>query len=576
MHCRILQRAMRYHVLVTDYDETIATHGFVEPRTIASLESVKDSGRRLVLVTGRELEDLFRIFPRLDLFDRVVAENGGVLYNPATREQRLLADPPSSEFIAALRETAIHPLSIGKVIVATRRPNESRILGIIRDLGLELHVIFNRTAVMVLPSSVNKASGLQAALLELGLSPHNCVAVGDAENDHAFLSIAECSVAVANALDSLKKRVDYVLHADTGAGVAELIQSLLESDLRFLDPTLRHRFVLGTRSDGRELSVGPYGSCILIAGTSGGGKSTMANAFIEKLIALDYQFCIIDPEGDYLNVEGAVALGDNQGPPTAAEVIELLGKSSQNVIVNLVGVPLKERPTLFESLLHRIQELSDASGRPHWLIVDETHHVLPSGWKVPGPTVPKRGLGVLMITVDPDKLPPAALELPDLVIAIGDDPDRTLHLFSDGVGHSYPALNPVTLNPGEGVAWFWKDGEPPFRFRSHPPKGERQRHQRKYAEGELPPELSFYFRGPDKKLNLRAQNLSVFVQLADGVDDATWLFHLKEKDVSRWFREVIKDPELAAAAEPIENGNLTAKESRALIVAEIQRRYIAS
>ena len=48
-------------------------------------------------------------------------------------------------------------------------------------------MIFNKGAVMILPSGVNKATGLAAALEELGLSPHNVVGVGDAENDHAFL-----------------------------------------------------------------------------------------------------------------------------------------------------------------------------------------------------------------------------------------------------------------------------------------------------------------------------------------------------------------------------------------------------
>ena len=53
----------------------------------------------------------------------------------------------------------------------------------------------------------------------------------------------------------------------------------------------------------------------------------------------------------------------------------------------------------------------------------------------------------------------------------------------------------------------------------------------------LPPDKSFYFRGPEGKLNLRAQNLMLFLQLADGVDDETWLHHLRQGDYSGWFRE---------------------------------------
>jgi hydroxymethylpyrimidine pyrophosphatase-like HAD family hydrolase len=72
---------------------------------------------------------------------------------------------------------------------------------------------------------------LSHALNELGLSPHNVVGVGDAENDHAFLSICECSVAVSNALDTVKQRVDWVTERGHGEGVQDLIWQLLDSDL---------------------------------------------------------------------------------------------------------------------------------------------------------------------------------------------------------------------------------------------------------------------------------------------------------------------------------------------------------
>jgi hydroxymethylpyrimidine pyrophosphatase-like HAD family hydrolase len=567
---------MRYHALVTDYDFTIAEHSVVSEQTIKALEQVRGSGRSLIMVTGRQLDDLLRVFPRIDLFDRVVAENGALLYRPASREERLLSEPPAQEFIRAVRAAGISPLAEGKVIVATLRPNEIEILGIIRDLGLELHVIFNHTAVMVLPSGTNKASGLHAALLELGLSPHNCVGVGDAENDHAFLSLTGCSVAVNNALDALKKHMDFVTKGEAGKGVEELIDQLLDSDLRFLDSVVRHQIALGTRPDGSEVSIGSYGKNVLIAGTSGAGKSTHANTFLEKLCELNYQFCVTDPEGDYTKIEGAIVLGDRERPPAVPEVMELLTKPSENVVVNMLGIALNERPTFFESLLHRINELRGRTGRPHWLIIDEAHHVLPSVWKLPGPTVPEGGLSVMMITVEPDKLPPAALQLMDLVVAIGDNPDRTLEMFSDTVGQPRPAPTGVQLQTGEAVGWFWKTGESPFAFRGFPPKGERQRHRRKYAEGELAPELCFYFRGPDDKLNLRVQNLSVFLQIAEGLDEETWLFHLKAGDISSWFKNVIKDEDLAAEVRKFETRKAGAAESRAHIRASIEKRYMVA
>src|SRR5207302_10504290 len=167
----------------------------------------------------RELDDLIKVFPRLDLFDRVVAENGALLYRPATREERPLSERPPDQFWQELIKRGAERVSVGRVIVATWRPHETTAIELIRDFGLELQVIFNKGAVMILPSGVNKATGLNVALGELGLSPHNVVGVGDAENDHAFLALCECSVAVSNALDMVKQRVDWVTEASHGGGV---------------------------------------------------------------------------------------------------------------------------------------------------------------------------------------------------------------------------------------------------------------------------------------------------------------------------------------------------------------------
>lgn len=565
---------MRYHALACDYDGTIAWDGHVDERTIENLEEVRKSGRKLILVTGRELDDLIPIFPRLDIFDRVVVENGAVLYRPETREERLLAERPPDEFSRELIRRGAERVSVGRVIVATWVPHETTAVEVIRELGLELQVIFNKGAVMILPSGVNKATGLTAALRDLGLSPHNVVGVGDAENDHAFLSLCECSVAVSNALDTLKQRVDWVTAEGHGDGAVELAQALIATDLSHLENRLHHRLSVGKRSDGSDVVINPYGMNVLIAGTSGGGKSTLASGFIERLEERKYQYIIVDPEGDYSTLEGAIVLGDKQSPPSISEVIDVLTKPEEDASVNLTGVPLKERPKFLGTLLPRIQELRARTGRPHWIVIDEAHHVLPQSWESAGLTVSQRMYGVMLVTLEPDRVSPAILSTVDVVIAIGENPGETFRIFSQTVGQTPPALGPMTLKPGEAAAWFCRASEPPFLFEIPLPRTERRRHRRKYAEGELTPDLCFYFRGPEGKLKLRAQNLSMFLQLADGVDDETWLFHLKEGDISRWFREVIKDPELANEAELMERGDVTAEESRKHIRSEIEQRYI--
>jgi hypothetical protein len=211
----------------------------VARETLASLERVRSSGRKLILVTGRELKDLIQVFPQIELFDRVVAENGALLYRPSSREIELLCKPPSEEFIRTLLKRGIDPLHVGQAIVSTRVPNETMVMEVIRDLGLELRLIFNKGAVMALPPGVDKATGLRVSLKELGLSPDSVVGVGDAENDGPFLRICRCSIAVANALNSVKERTDWVTIGENGAGVVELIDKLIASDLGELESRLK-------------------------------------------------------------------------------------------------------------------------------------------------------------------------------------------------------------------------------------------------------------------------------------------------------------------------------------------------
>ncbi len=564
---------MRFLALACDYDGTLATNGQVDATTITALERLLASGRRLLLVTGRELEDLVSVFPRLDLFACVIAENGALLYRPSTREETLLADTPPQEFIATLSERDV-PLSVGRVIVATFEPHETTVLEVIRDLGLELQVIFNKGAVMVLPSGVNKATGLAAALEELKLSAHNVVGVGDAENDHAFLQLCECSVAVANALPAVMDHADFVTRADHSAGVRELIDEILKDDLRSLAGKLtRHYINVGSRPCGEEVRIPPYGINLLVAGSSGGGKSTFATGLLERFSEGGYQFCVIDPEGDYEDPDNALMLGDSHDAPSVDEVLQVLDDPARSVAVNLVGLPLEERPRFFGALISRLQDLRARTGRPHWIVLDETHHVLSADWEPAEITLAQGFTSIVFITVHPQSVAPAVLKSVDVVIALGKDPAGMLDEFAECVAESLPASDSLETSSGPALLWQRYTGDAPFRFLPEESRDERRRHRRKYAEGDLG-ERSFYFRGAQGELNLRAQNLIVFSQVAEGVDDATWVYHLRNGDYSRWFREVLKNPDLAAEIARIEQSEkLSPGESRAQIKNIIEQHY---
>jgi HAD superfamily hydrolase (TIGR01484 family) len=216
--------------LATDYDGTLASHGVVDASTLAALERLKASGRALLMVTGRELPDLRSVFPALDLFDAIVAENGALLYRPG-RGEELLAPAAPAALVDALRRRGVEPLAVGRAIVATLRTNEAAVAETIAALAPSWRMIFNNESVMVLPEAVDKASGLAAALRTLGVVATDVVAVGDAENDLPFLAACGLSAAVANALPSVKAQADLVTEGEEGAGVAWLIGQLLDGGL---------------------------------------------------------------------------------------------------------------------------------------------------------------------------------------------------------------------------------------------------------------------------------------------------------------------------------------------------------
>ncbi len=564
---------MRYLAVATDYDGTLASHGKVGESALSALERLRGSGRRLVLVSGRELEDLLSVFPQVELFDRVVAENGGVLYTPSTRQERALGEPPPVALVEELRRRDLEPLSVGRVIVSTWEPHETTVLEAIHALGLEHQVIFNKGAVMILPPGVNKASGLRAALDDLGLSPHNAVGVGDAENDHAFLALCEASVAVANALPLVQERADLVTEGRDGEGVTELADALLADDLANLEAKLtRHHVLLGTGDDGAEATVAPYGVNLLVAGPSSSGKSTLVGGLLERLTDAAYQFCLIDPEGDYEGLELGAALGDSQRAPTVDEVVNLLADAATNVVVNLLGLALEDRPGFCEALLPRLGELRARTGGPHWIVIDEAHHLLPQGRDGGALAFGGESGGLLFVTVHPASMARAALSCVAVTIAVGSSPLDTLAGLAEALGRPQPDMEPMELATGAAVAW--RNGETPFRFTIAPTRGESRRHRRKYAEGNLGPDRTFVFRGPEHKLSLRARNLFQFIDLAQGVDNETWLHHLRQRDYSNWFATCVKDDALAQDAARIEQReDLTADESRSLLRRAIEERY---
>ncbi len=565
---------MRYIALATDYDGTLAHDGQVSGDTVEALKRLRQSGRKLILVTGRELPELQSVFPALGLFDRVVAENGALLFNPESKRSRTLADPPPPRFVEDLRQRGVPDVRAGAVVVAMWRPHEDKAIAAIRELGLELQVVFNKDAVMILPSGVNKMTGTVAALSGIGISPHNVVGVGDAENDHAFLGCCECAVAVANAISALKDKADWVTQGSHGKGVVELIDRLLAEDLSGLAPRLaRHDIPLGT-SGLTAVALRPFGAAALVCGQSGSGKSTLVAGVIERLAAKGHQVCLIDPEGDFEQADEFRATGDPKHAPSLDHLGILLSDPEAQVAVNMVGVPIDERVGCFERVLALIHEHRVRTGWPHWLVVDEAHHMFPAEWAQEVDLAGEHGSAVL-VTVHPGHVSPRVLGEIETVIVVGQHPSAAIAEFCRAVGTGAPAMPEDDLTKGEALYWKVNAGQP-VRIQSEPAHMVHERHKRKYAQGRLEEPRVFYFRGPENRLNLRAHNLTMFVEIAAGIDDETWLFHLRRGDYSRWLREAIGDANLADEAERVERDvSLSPNDSRERISRAITERYTA-
>jgi hypothetical protein len=425
---------------------------------------------------------------------------------------------------------------------------------------------------MILPSGVNKATGLSAALEEMGLSPHNVVAVGDAENDHALCKSCEAGAAVANALPTLKDAVDIVLSQHHGAGVEELVAAVLRDDLRSVEPRLeRHHLLLGTSEDGGEVRLPPYYCNLLITGSRGGGKSALARALMDRLTKSRYQFCVVDPDGDYEELDHATSIGHGQTSTDVEAIRQLLEKPSQNAAVNLVSVPVYQRPAVFLALAAELEELRLEKGHPHWLLVDDADHLLPAG--APAESLPVQLDRVALISERPGRLSSAALSKVDALAVVGDQPETVIGEFCEAVGRPAPQLHAARLAFGEALYWRLSDPRGPVHIRVKFADKAPVR-SRAATAGDLGTDSSFFFRGPEGKLNLRAQNLGMFVQLAEGLDEETWNYHLRQHDISRWLRERVGHPELAEGVNAVEaDGALSAVESRSRVRKLIEEHY---
>lgn len=520
---------------------------------LASLHEVRQAGRRLLLVTGRILAELRSVFPdAARFFDVIVGENGAVLAREAGI-RRLVTPVP-----LALDEALLHrgiPFRRGQVLLASTMVFAPIVLEEISRLGLECQIVHNRAELMVVPSSVTKGTGLSAALAELGVSAHDTVGLGDAENDHTLLDACELGVAVANAVPSLKAHADLVLPDPAERGVVGFLRGrVLRGDERVV--SRRRRVALGRREDGSLVDVPASGVNVLVRGAPLSGKSFAAGLLVEGLIDLGYSVCVIDPEGDHLALamlHRCITVGGHHPLPSPEQLADVFRHTFGSVVVDLSLLPESDRVEWSAQLLDALQQQRERSGFPHWIVFDEAQLSLCAGGPASSLLRPEQK-GLCLVSYRPERLCACAQESLDLVITT--EGDGRARLEAAGAGDAG-----ASFELGE-------------RITAH------VRHRHKYAHAALPPERRFYFRGAEGSTGRSAGSLEEFDRELRGGSASVLRHHAARHDFSRWVDGVLQDVALARRLRAIEDraresGTASQlEELRAEILDAVQARYL--
>jgi len=552
---------VRFKVLALDYDGTVAQADTLDPQVREALDDLRRQDIVVVLVTGRILEDLRRVAGDLRFVDAVVAENGAVIEFPDTGYMPASSPPPPEAFVQALRHKGIVHHA-GRSVVEADANDAVGILEILRRLELPLALAFNRGRVMVLPQAVSKATGLRKALAILRLSPHNAVAIGDAENDHELLRVCEVGVAVEWGSEALKASADYVLPGEGPEAVAAYIRALANRRRLPLPISTRRRLLVGQQDDGRPLALAVRGRNILVAGNPRSGKSWVTGLLCEQLILDGYCVCILDPEGDYVSLEalpGVVVFGGADPLPRPRDLLRALRHPDVSIVVDLSHAAHEEKVAYLRATLPLLATLRRRTGLPHRIVVDEAHYFLHD------PDVTELLdldlNGYTLVTYRASKLHPDVLAATHgIIVTCESDPHEVRALVElcrtcegqmpagewerllGGLAVGEAVALPIT-EEAEGVA---------RRLRLAPRLTPHVRHQAKYVDIPVPDGRAFVFSRGGDPIGIRTPTLRAFIEILDRTPADVLAGHADRHDFSRWIADVFGDHPLAETIRRLE------------------------
>jgi hypothetical protein len=525
------------------------------------------------------LEDVRRACEELSPFDGVVAENGALIYLCGIGRTIRIGEPPCEHFLGELRAQGV-PFHTGAVIVGTWELHSHQLLELIRRFGIDAQLVYNRSAVMILPSGVNKAVGVRRALNELGRSERNLVAFGDAENDIPMLLEAEVGVAARGSVPSVLAVADDRISRPGPAGVSSYINAIMEADGVLATPG-RRAMLLGKTLTGCDVTLPNSGKHTVISGDPRSGKSWIAGLLAEQLVESGYQICIVDPEGDYAQMgqrPKIVTFGHDLALPSPLGVARLIATEPVSLVLMLSSLAPGEQLSYVEQLLAALQQGRSSTGVPHWVVIDEAHYFFQAHSSCLKYLSDRTG-SLCLVTYRPSLLAEEVYSSSAAHILTSTKVEEERYFVTKLLqAHNqlriaaHDALEALEL-PRAGLL-LRNSLETPWQvFTTVERITPHAHHARKYVDTRLPEDKAFRFRGAGAEIAVH--NMMEFHKAVQTVSLASLRHHLLAGDFSRWVAEVIGDEQLANGLRKLERTTPAgATLDRAEILAHIQDHYL--
>lgn len=568
---------MYRRVMAFDFDGTLAIDGHVPPEVETALEQCRASGHVLFLVTGRRFETV-TLGSLGDLFAGIVWENGAVLTHAASGETYLPFGQLDGRLLKAIEEAGI-PIDRGLAIAATWTPHDQTLWRILSAHGGSTSIEYNKSAVMVLPPGATKGAGLERLLTLCGLSPRNLAAFGDAENDLSMLTLAEVSVAVADAVPAVIQTCDVLATAPGPQGVLEILNQYPLGG-KFLDiPLKRERpILLGQTDAGTAVSIPAArlaGRNLGVFGNSATGKSWMVGLIAEGLHHEEYQVLLIDPEGDFRGLRVLPRFvsvsGDRATLPPPSAVMSLLDEGGVSLVLDLSQYPATMRSHYVAELLRSMRPVRERKFRPHWIVLDEAQEFLFEGSEVATLLRPMLDAGGwAFVTYRPDRFSESVLASLHhcLLTRLTDDQIgqclRT-HCTIDGLRHA--AFDHIPM----GSALLC--GGDVIRMRPAIRRVPHVRHLYKYLDVPLPQGKRFSFRTEKGFLGVEAASLYELAHLIPTLPLESLEYHDRREDFVKWAEGTLGDGGLASRLRKVANRRYQGQELREALQQVVSTHY---